>query len=564
MTVSVPRRIAAVAIALLLAANLAAAQVVRGRVVESLAAAPIGGAVVWLSDSAGALVSRSITDSAGSFVLPRLRGATRFNVVRIGFRPREMAMPVADSAIDVRLEAVAALLEGVRVYAGRGCPRDRRGPGGFELWEQARAALLATLVSREMYPPRIRLIASERTRDPILGRVMHQQVSTKNVTVERSYVAARPAWAFAAEGYMTEDAGKERTFYAPDSETLLDPSFAATHCLTVAKEDAAHPGQIGVAFEPVTERDTVVDVRGVLWIDRAKPALRSLEFQYTGLEPIARGSGGEITFLPMPNGVAMIQRWIIRSVMIAMDSDERYDRVRRELPPRSLRRNTRNIGTRESSGEIASVEWRDGRTWFSRLPRISGIVTDHEGRTVAGARVWLMEGSDTVATNADGHFILPPVLPGVHAVLASDSTFARAGLARTSHHWVTLLRDTSRVAPIRLHLHPREVLLGHLCQGQASGNGTGVILGRAVTSAGVAMANAEIELWRQVTAANVELFRNEPGGIAGKDGRFVICGIPLGGKIRIRASGAGETGETWVDAWGDDLFVASIVGRAAK
>lgn len=539
----------------------AAAQVVRGSVREIAHGVPVGGAVVWLSDSTGAMVSRSITDSGGAFVLPRLRGVTRFNVVRIGFRPREMPIAGADSILDVRLEAVPAQLEGVRVYAGRGCPRDRQGLAAFELWEQARAALLATLVSREMHSPRIRLIASERTREPVLGRVTQQQTSTKEVVIDRSYVAARPAWAFASDGYMLEGAGKDRTFFAPDSETLLDPSFAAMHCLTVAPADARHPGQVGVAFEPVSERDTVVDIRGVLWIDRAVPALRSLEFRYTGLEPIARESGGEITFLLMPNGVAMIQRWNIRTMMIAMDADERYDRVQRSLPPRSQRRNTRNIGMREVSGEVASVHWRDGSAWFGRLPRIGGIVTDSAGRPVAGARVWMMESGDTVTSGADGRFLLPPVLPTIRAVLASDSTFALAGLARTAHYWVSLDRDTLRRSEIRLQMHPRSLVLDQLCRGQAYRSGTGVILGRAVTSTGTVMPNAQIDLWRQVKSAKVELFRNEPGGLAGGDGRFVICGVPLDQKLRIRVSGGGEAGEILIERWTEEVYAATIVGK---
>ena len=107
-----------------------------------------------------------------------------------------------------------------------------------------------------------------RTREPIRKRITHEDVTTKDVVVDRSYVAARPAWAFAADGYMREERGGERIYYAPDDETLLDPTFAGTHCLHVQRADRAHRDQIGIAFDPVetSDRDTLVDARRALAI----------------------------------------------------------------------------------------------------------------------------------------------------------------------------------------------------------------------------------------------------------------------------------------------------------
>jgi hypothetical protein len=269
------RRTLVLALALVVtSAAPALAQRVTGAVRDSITDTPVSGAVVWLSDSTGAPLARTIVDASGSFNVLRAPGAMRLHVVRIGYRPHDAPLPSAESGVVIRLEAIPAFLAAVEASDRRMCPGDRASLKGFELWEQARAALLASVVARETHPPRIRLISFARTRDPIFNKVKHEESNMKELLVERSYVAARPAWAFAYQGYMRED-GNDRVYYAPDNETLLDPSFAGTHCLQMARNDRRHADQVGIAFEPVDdpERDTLVDVSGVLWLDRKTPEI---------------------------------------------------------------------------------------------------------------------------------------------------------------------------------------------------------------------------------------------------------------------------------------------------
>ena len=560
------RRTLVLVIACLFAgATSALAQRVTGIVRDSISDAPVAGAVVWLSDSAGAPISRGIGNAVGAFSILRAPSATRLHVVRIGYRPLDVPVPSGDAAVVLRLEAIPTLLSAVSATSdNRLCPGDRNSLKGFELWEQARAALLASVVAREEQPPRIRLIAFTRTRDPIFNKVKSEETSMKELLVQQSYVAARPAWAFAYQGYMREEGAGDRVYYAPDNETLLDPSFAGTHCLQLARNDKHHPDQLGIAFEPVDDpqRDTLVDVSGVLWLDRKTPALRSLEFRYTNLEPDARESGGEIFFRVMPNGASMIERWVIHTTLLATDVNPRDNGANRLPLPRPLRHNTRKIGMREVGGEVASVQWKDGAQWHGALPRITGMLVDPDGAPVAGARVWMVKTPDTVTTNADGRFELPYVLPGVYAVLATDSAFAASGVSRTSHYWVFLDRD--RGADIKLLFHPRSVILQQLCVGQSYVPGTGVVIGQVIGSAGSPLANAKIDVWRRIQAGNVELFRQEEGGAAGEDGRFVICGTPLDQRLRIRAGDARESGEVLVDRWDGDVFVATLFMRRVE
>ena len=108
---------------MLLAASPASAraQRVHGTVRDSLTGIPIAGAVVWLADSAGAFLARSIGDETGKFTVMRLAGATRLHVVHIGFHPRDilLARDGSDSTRDVRLEALPPNLATVSASTSR-------------------------------------------------------------------------------------------------------------------------------------------------------------------------------------------------------------------------------------------------------------------------------------------------------------------------------------------------------------------------------------------------------------------------------------------------------------
>src|SRR6202012_2353940 len=102
----------------------------------------------------------------------------------------------------------------------------------------------------------------------------------------RPFVASAQPSFFAAVGYMIEGGAQGRVFNAPDADVLLDESFARTHCFRRQSADREHPNQVGVAFSPAPAdgRDTIVDVRGTIWLDTAVSQIRSLEFTYTSLE----------------------------------------------------------------------------------------------------------------------------------------------------------------------------------------------------------------------------------------------------------------------------------------
>ena len=560
------RAVVLLATLLLGASRPVSAQHIRGTIRDSAGGQPVAGAVVSVTDSAGHTLARSIGDAAGGYAVFRMSGSVRLHVVHIGYRPRDLRIgaSLADSIVDLRMESLPPTLGVVRTSTTRVCPGDNDGGDALELWQQARAALLASVVSREASGPRIQLLAFKRTLEPVQRRVKSQTWSSKHVVADRSYAAARPPWQLAAQGYMQEELGGERTFYAPDEEVLLDASFADTHCLhVVANGGDAHSNDIGLGFDPVhsERRDTLVDVSGVLWIDRNLSALHSLEFHYTALEPAADRSGGEITFRTMPNGAPMIVTWTIRSTVLAVDQPLHPEPVQHRRPDRPDRHDVTTVAYQEQGGVLASVEWPDGKRWHADLPRVTGVVVDSARNAVEGARIWMLDMPDTATSDADGRFALPYVLPGIYTVVASDSLLATQGVSRTIPITIAL-RGLAMAGDshVQLHLHPRAEVFPLVCPAKSYRPGTGVVMARVMNSDGTPVPNARVEvLTSQAVVAKDTITRAvKRAAESDENGRFVVCGASRDQTLVVQASSGELTAVSVVDRWPDEVVTITL------
>jgi hypothetical protein len=520
-------------------------QSVRGTVRDSASGQPIPGAVVWLADTAGGFLARGVSGSDGRYSVLDLAGSAQLHVLRIGFRPVIVSMvptvPIAhgaarDTVIDVRLAAIALVLDPVASSRRRVCPGDKGTSDALQLWEQARAALLASVVARDADPPELVLRSYTRSFEPLRHQLAEQVIRGRDVVGDRSYVAARPAWALASDGYMREARSGERTFYAPDEQVLLDPSFADTHCLHAVIGDGAHAGDVGIGFDPVSERgrDTLVDVSGILWMDAARFELRALEFQYTGLERDARGSGGEIAFETMPNGTPMITQWAIRTAVLTMDEPLTPMLASRRERDRRDRSDVRLVEWREDGGAVVSAAWPSGQRWRAPLRRISGSLVGELGRGLVGVRVWLANAPDTVISDSSGRYTFNGVLPGTYLVLAADSALAAVDLVQGRR--AVDVRAGDHLEASILVVPPRMVVAAR-CRSQSMPPSSGAVLGRVVDASGAAVAHASIEAtWRQ--APNGVGEQAEPDRAVKSDdaGRFAICGVPSGATVRVHAT----------------------------
>jgi hypothetical protein len=533
---------------LALSASTVGAQRVRGTVRDSLSRQPVGGAVVWLTDGGGKFLARSIADEHGQFAVIHVAGATQLHVVRIGFRP--MMVPVgrtdADTLVDVSMSSIPLTLDTVASLRRRVCPGEKGTNAALTLWEQARAALMASVVARDVGAPALELKSYSRYLDPRTHEISNQQVHLRLVTGDRSYVAARPAGEFVSEGYMQERNG-DRTFYAPDDAVMLDQTFAETHCLHVVVGTGAHAGEVGIGFDPVADRlrDTLVDVRGVLWLSPAEHALRSLEFNYTDLEREADLSGGEIRFNVMPNGAPMVTRWVIRSARLSVLDPVTVPGIKRKLFDRRDRKNVRVVGIHEDGGVVVSATWMDGRQWRdSTLRIVSGQLLNEGESPVEGMRVWLDDSPDTTLTDADGNFMLTGVLPGAYMLMASDSELARVGVAR-GRRVIDVRDDDHRTANVVYLSVPH--LVQTQCEGEHKADGSGALLGRVVDRSGAPMPDVLLDaIWRPDAGADSRPdleTRSDDGG------RFAVCGAPIGAVVRLHALSPGAAADVeWKQA----------------
>jgi hypothetical protein len=552
--------------ATLLAAAPASGQHFHGVLRDGTSGEPVPGAVVWLADSADRFLARSVSRDSGAFELLRFTGSARIHVLRIGYRPKTMpiSMNAADSIVVVNLTPIPLQLAAVESRGRRVCPGDIVDSTGLELWNQARSALMATIIAREANPPSITLYSYVQTLEPVAHRLIDDSSDTKQVSASKSYVAARPARAFASEGYVRDEVGGDRTYFAPDEEVMFDSSFVETHCLHAITGEKAHGGQVGVGFEPIYDhgRDTLVDIQGVLWMDIEHPRLLRLEFTYTGLEPAAEGSGGDIQFGLTPDGTTMIERWQIRATVLVNDEPQIRNGLSHRPRPRRERRQTRVVKYLRIGGQLVSVSSTGPN---ARAPHIAGQVVDAHQQPVAGARVWLRNSADTVTADADGRFVIPhvpavsPLLrPGVQVVMASDSVLARAGVPRSLPR-VVFVPAYVGLDSVRVVLEPRAMVLPMVCPTRSYRPGTGVILAKVMTpeSRGVDDANVSVIL-DSTTIPTVRRAETHEGKTDAR-GNSAICGAPLGRPLHIRASRDGRRGELAIPTWTDEVMVVQIV-----
>ena len=385
----------------------AGAQDVRGTVVESASGRPVAGAVVLLLGAGDSVLVRGITSARGTYRLPLAAGARRVQLRRIGFRPRTLPLPAGDApTLDVALVVLPTLLEPVRVADGSTCPRRADRPAALGLWEQARTALLATIVARDARPDAMKRLAFQRVMDG--DDIVRQDVRLDTVgRTTRPYVSVRSADAFVRTGFV-DDGDDGATFHGPDADVLVDEAFALGYCLHLAGADRARPSQVGLAFQPARRQRGRIDIVGTLWVDTAARALRDVEFRYVGLDRAldAARPGGRVSFRELPNGLVFVDRWALRVPNARADT----------AYPRGQPQVRAWVEPREIGGEVARARWPDGTAWRGALATLRLDAVTSEGRPAAWADVLLVDSDYRGSADAAGRIEIPDLLPGPYVV----------------------------------------------------------------------------------------------------------------------------------------------------
>src|SRR5262249_46313846 len=160
--------------------------------------------------------------------------------------------------LEIVMERIPPMLNTVHVSDNELCPGSADRGVAFQVWDQARAGLLATVVARELKPAQARTLTYESRLTPSDERVQKQTKRIGTGRTKRPFIASQTPVYFARHGYILDDTSM-RIYNAPDADVLLDESFATTHCFHVQAADPEHSGQIGLAFNPAPGRDTLAD-----------------------------------------------------------------------------------------------------------------------------------------------------------------------------------------------------------------------------------------------------------------------------------------------------------------
>jgi hypothetical protein len=533
------RSFLAAAILTIIGAAPAAAQAVRGQLVDRRNGRPITGGFVVLLNDQEQEIARVLTDTQGRFFLRApAPGTYQLQSKRIGFRlTTSPAFELAqDQTVGQRLEVdeVPASLPPVIVEGKPQCgTRGERGTAVAQLWEDAREALAAVSWTTGQRAHSFTMQRFDRTFPPVGGRVLKEERSTHSSYSDMPW-RSMPAEELARRGYIVGDFRDTLTYSAPDANVLLSDVFVNTHCFSARDGGAEHPGLVGLAFEPVPGRK-LPDVSGVLWVDRATQELRSADFQYTTLPAfLPEGPiGGRLEFMRLPTGVWIVKHWRIRMAQVGRVV---YRDTGREG-------DYRVTGFREQGGQVLSIATLRGSVVYSAQRAIlEGTVFDSTRRAgLPRAEVYLVGTSQSVHADERGMFQMVASLDGEYGVAFRHPRLDSLGY--TPSPVTAALRSGERTV-VTVGIPPEHRLVLRLCPDSTLEETDRVLVGRVRDDGGRAVPGATVRVaWQTVGGTQGRPQATDWAEVATADsgGRFVVCGVP---PVLLTVSARGEAGSS--------------------
>ena len=400
------------------------AQIIRGAVTERATNAPLDGVVLSVLDTRDTVVVQVLSNEGGGFEI-RLPSAGTYSidVKRIGVRRVRLGPFTIDAGetrrLDVAVEPLPAVLSSVRITGRTSCVRNPdTNAKTAALWEDARAALTASVISRTLNTGTDSVIRFERKLDVSTWRVLYETRRKVSASLDRPF-RSLPAEVLSIGGYVTVNQDGSTDYYAPDAEVLLSDTFLTDHCFRIQRGTIEHVGEVGLAFEPVPQRK-IPDVKGVLWMNEKTNELRTLEFTYSWLPNDVRtvDYGGTVSFFRMPGG-----RWIIRNWRIRMPE---FGHVRADPGQIAYARSGRPT--------VVRISEEGGAVPLGALLNLAGrvhgtVVFDTVSRRpIPGITVALEGTSDSTRTAMDGTFELPFIQPGSYTVVLRHAALDSLGV----------------------------------------------------------------------------------------------------------------------------------------
>lgn len=551
-----PRHAAALAVAALFwCAGPASGQTIRGVVTDRASGHLLPDVSIVLLDSANASRTSSLSDEQGRFVIAAPReGLYRLRLDAIGF--------FSDTTAAFRLtgtDTISQLVKFARrprdlppvvVSAKSGCvPAQDAGVAVASLWEEVRKALETTERSMESEHYRFDLLQYERELDP-RSRKVRRTKQWERIGMTGQPYESIPAESLAAFGYVrvTPDG---TWYYAPDARTLLADTFVRTHCLKPVPDGGDHPALVGLAFEPMYERETA-DVRGVLWLDASTSQLRFLAYQYTGLTGrlAEYGFGGRVEFERLPSGAWVVDRWQITMPRVSRETRSMPSTLPEVGPPRLVPVTVDVVaGIIERGGEVKARD-RVGEPSVRRHATLRGSIFDSTANApLADAEVWLDMSGEAIpvrrtSSDGSGNFRMDSVPPGTYRLTVTHPRLDTLGSFLAP---ITVTTTAGHDALLTIATPSLSSLTHALCPGGLEPDAAlmhGVVRrdndGMSVAGARVA-AHWNSPSGRGSTSTTADT--SDANDVADATGHYTLCGLPRGTPIVVTATDARSRGE---------------------
>ena len=521
------------AVGLLLPGGAPGAQVVAGTVSERGTNLPLPGVVLSVTDDQGHVVAEALSGEDGAFEL-RVPAGRQLSLTakRIGMRRTQLPpFSVADGSRReerIVLEPVATRLGALRITGRSSCVRNPDSDTRTAtLWEDARAALAATVLSRRGAPTIDSIVRFVRKLDPVSWKVLAEERRPGVAAMDGPF-RSLPAGDLSRDGYVRLNEDSTADYYAPDADVLLSDPFLADHCFRAVPGVGVHARQVGLSFEPVRGRG-VPDVRGVLWMDGRSSELRTLDFTYTWVPfgERAENYGGSVAFFRVPGGRWIVRSWRIRTPEFGFERWSEGAGGERHSLPRSSTPVV--VGITEEGGAVPV------RALLADLGSVHGtlVIDTTSNRPMPGAEVLLGGTDHRATTDTEGRFALPLVEPGSYTVVIRDPILDSLGV---EHLATTVEVLPGQAAELQLAFPSPAQLSRQLCGGA-------VLLDRESIIRFIVLDAATATPLRD---APVVVSRSAPAAGPGQDsvlavhlatldagGAYLACGLPGGQLFHI-------------------------------
>jgi hypothetical protein len=519
---------------------------------ESHASSP--GTTIVLVSQSGVIVAGTLSAADGRYFLRAPSpGRYRVRARRLGFAPdssNEMTFGV-DAALhfDPVLKPIIASLQTVSVEGTDRCVvSPGSGAQAFRLWEATQNALSATIAASTGKQFGFRLGRFQREVDAATGRIIHGSEWEMRALSSEPYYSISPD-SLATTGFARTE-GDSAVYFAPDARTLTSAVFAETHCMR-AIQDGAKPEQIGLGFEPVAGTG-LVDVGGVLWLDRTSGELRNLEYRYErGAGNRAQGSSatesatGRIEYRRLDNGGWIVDRWLIR---VPVNKDERSNTLSSNAadgnPTVRSTRVARTTSFWEIGGEVRAV-LNPGDPAFTQQSEVGvvrgSIVTGRNRIGVPNAEIDVASTgpgaqSRKTITGGDGLFVFDSLPEGDYRLTVSAASF---DTLNTLVQPLPLRVGASTLQTVTIAIPSAEEGRAALCSAKPSS--TTIVHGFVTDSAtGQRVAGAHVEAyWLSGATRNIgglSASAHQRVTLTDSNGKYVFCGMEPTSRLLLTAS----------------------------